>query len=106
LQKIDDFSDKMSMAGILAAAEESTGSQVTKRRQGSSTQSGSIPSKKEEKELRQQAEKWKRILLLVIAVTVHNIPEGLCCHLLVGRSSHWVKDVSHFSRVHQVWLWE
>ena len=80
LQKIDDVNVKMSIVGILAAVEESTGRQVTKRRQGSSSQLGSISSKKEEKELRQQAEKWKRILLLVIAVTVHNIPEGLCCH--------------------------
>ena len=80
LQKIDDVNVKMLIVGILAAVEESTGRQVTKRRQGSSSHLGSISSKKEEKELRQQAEKWKRILLLVIAVTVHNIPEGLCCH--------------------------
>jgi len=38
----------------------------------------------DEKLIKQQGDQWKRVLLLVIAVTVHNIPEGLAVGVAFG----------------------
>merc|ERR1712212_1101599 len=41
----------------------------------------------EVEERRRKEEHWRRILLLIVAVTVHNIPEGLAVG--VGRAASW-----------------
>lgn len=38
----------------------------------------------DEKLIKQQGDQWRRVLLLVIAVTVHNIPEGLAVGVAFG----------------------
>lgn len=65
---------------------------VTKRRLKTLVEEESAPSVvgDDEKLIKQQAEQWKRVLLLVIAVTVHNIPEGLAVGVgfgAIGKSS-------------------
>lgn len=72
--------------------EEDSGSstQTMKRRHGGNpSQDVSSSSQPDVKDLKHQ-EKWRRILLLVVAVTVHNIPEGLAVGVgfgAVGKSS-------------------
>ena len=70
------------------------GLKVKHRRKGSCTSQTSqlvveysIESDKKEKEEARKAQKfksWKRMLLLIIAITVHNIPEGLAVGVAFG----------------------
>ena len=72
--------DRLASADILSTStgiafhSDVEASKAVKRRQGGFVEPAVLSSNKDEKELKQQAEKWKRILLLVIAITVHNIP--------------------------------
>uniref|UniRef100_A0A182QVN7 Zinc transporter ZIP11 n=1 Tax=Anopheles farauti TaxID=69004 RepID=A0A182QVN7_9DIPT len=63
------------------------GSVSRKRRKGSSTASvkeQSVYTNNSQSQLDAQLSQWKRIMLLVVAITVHNIPEGLAVGVSFG----------------------
>ncbi|XP_035915541.1 zinc transporter ZIP11 [Anopheles stephensi] len=74
-----------SFADCLNAQHGSTVSR--KRRKGSSTASAkeqSVYTNNSQSQLDAQLSQWKRIMLLVVAITVHNIPEGLAVGVSFG----------------------
>lgn len=63
------------------------GSVSRKRRKGSATTSvkeQAVYTNNSQSQLDAQLSQWKRIMLLVVAITVHNIPEGLAVGVSFG----------------------
>lgn len=66
---MDSFSDCLNAQHTTVAKKRRKGS-VDNRDQGATY------TDPNQAKIEQQVEQWKRIMLLVIAITVHNIPEG------------------------------
>lgn len=76
-----------------------------KRRKGSSeTQQDKLLFKDaSQTALEQQVSQWKRIMLLVVAITVHNIPEGTSCHQFFINFFHNHENFCRPCRWSQFW---
>lgn len=62
---------------LASSSSSHVGSANLLRRKGPTSNSEVPSTPEEEQKVDQYHKQWKRILLLIVAVTVHNIPEGL-----------------------------
>ena len=82
--------------GVSCPVDSGSSTQTMKRRHGGNpSQDVSSSSQPDVKDLKHQ-EKWRRILLLVVAVTVHNIPEGSDIWRSLGKLAKLTTGIRHF----------
>ncbi|XP_029312626.1 zinc transporter ZIP11 [Cottoperca gobio] len=71
---------------LLCRADKIDNGDVYQRRRGphSPNSDGQETGSKQQEEVRQTASRWRRIVLLILAITIHNIPEGLAVGVAFG----------------------
>nr|XP_055031080.1 zinc transporter ZIP11-like isoform X1 [Misgurnus anguillicaudatus] len=84
LYQEDDLSIRIGRAGVQSDKIEN--GEVYQRRRGPNTGHTAVQTvdTKPQEQTGQTASSWRRILLLILAITIHNIPEGLAVGVAFG----------------------
>ncbi|XP_073671985.1 zinc transporter ZIP11-like isoform X2 [Paramisgurnus dabryanus] len=84
LYQEDDLSIRIGRAGVQSDKIEN--GEVYQRRRGANTGHTEVQTveTKPQEQIGQTASSWRRVLLLILAITIHNIPEGLAVGVAFG----------------------